>query len=152
MTAVLNTALTSPAAALPAFPASANVQAIISLALSEDIGRGDLTTEAAAGREWLISDGLPADAVFAEPVGNSTYESLRAAFPGLIRLVQVDGDDNVLLFAFGHRHAAEIPDFLQHRARNLERGLGLEFSRYLERLRAGHILKARTDLPPCVTN
>jgi uncharacterized SAM-binding protein YcdF (DUF218 family) len=40
---------------------------------------GDLTTEAAAGREWLISDGLPADAVFAEPVGNTTYESLQAA-------------------------------------------------------------------------
>jgi uncharacterized SAM-binding protein YcdF (DUF218 family) len=40
---------------------------------------GDRTTEADAGRDWLISDGLPVDAVFAEPVGNSTLESLRAA-------------------------------------------------------------------------
>jgi nicotinate-nucleotide pyrophosphorylase (carboxylating) len=55
MTAVLNTALTSPAAALPAFPASANVQAIISLALSEDIGRGDLTTEATVSPDALAS-------------------------------------------------------------------------------------------------
>jgi uncharacterized SAM-binding protein YcdF (DUF218 family) len=40
---------------------------------------GDRTTEAAAGREWLISQGLPEEAVFAEPEGNSTLESLQAA-------------------------------------------------------------------------
>jgi spermidine synthase len=67
-------------------------------------------------------------------------ESLRAAFPGLIRLVPVEGDDNVLLFAFRHRPLAECSTFLQHRAAYLEQGLGLQFSRYLERLRAGHVI------------
>jgi nicotinate-nucleotide pyrophosphorylase (carboxylating) len=36
----------SSPAAVPIFPASADVQAIVKLALAEDIGRGDLTTEA----------------------------------------------------------------------------------------------------------
>ncbi|MEJ0040406.1 MAG: fused MFS/spermidine synthase [Gammaproteobacteria bacterium] len=76
-------------------------------------------------------------------------EGVRAAFPGLIRLVPVHGEDNVLLFALGHRHPQELPEFLQQRAHYLERGLGLEFSRYLERLRVGHTLDARcADLPP----
>jgi spermidine synthase len=67
-------------------------------------------------------------------------ENLRAAFAGPIRLVPVDGDDNVLLFAFQQPQAADLPEFLQDRARYLEQGLGLEFSRYLDRLRAGHLL------------
>jgi len=74
-------------------------------------------------------------------------DSVRAAFPGIVRLVAVDGDDNVLLFAFGRRQTAELPDLLQYRASYLEQGLGLEFSRYLARLRAGDILDARSDLP-----
>jgi uncharacterized SAM-binding protein YcdF (DUF218 family) len=40
---------------------------------------GDVTTEAEAGRDYLVQQGLPADAVVAEPVGHSTLESLRAA-------------------------------------------------------------------------
>jgi uncharacterized SAM-binding protein YcdF (DUF218 family) len=40
---------------------------------------GDRTTEAASGRDYLINQGVPADAVVAEPTGNSTYESLKAA-------------------------------------------------------------------------
>jgi uncharacterized SAM-binding protein YcdF (DUF218 family) len=40
---------------------------------------GDITTEAEAGRDYLVEQGLPADAVVAEPVGHSTLESLRAA-------------------------------------------------------------------------
>jgi uncharacterized SAM-binding protein YcdF (DUF218 family) len=40
---------------------------------------GDRTTEGEAGREWLIEQGIPPDAVFADPVGTSTLESLRAA-------------------------------------------------------------------------
>jgi uncharacterized SAM-binding protein YcdF (DUF218 family) len=41
---------------------------------------GDLTTEAEAGRRWLINEaGLPADAVFAVPVGTTSLESIRAA-------------------------------------------------------------------------
>jgi uncharacterized SAM-binding protein YcdF (DUF218 family) len=39
---------------------------------------GDRTTEAAAGRTYLISRGVPGDAVTALPVGNTTYESLQA--------------------------------------------------------------------------
>jgi len=68
-------------------------------------------------------------------------ESLRAAFPGLITLVPVEGEDNVLLFAFRDRPLAAFPEF-QHRAACLEHGLGLEFSRYLERLRAGDVLQS----------
>jgi uncharacterized SAM-binding protein YcdF (DUF218 family) len=40
---------------------------------------GDVTTEAEAGRDYLVQQGLPPDAVVAEPVGHSTLESLRAA-------------------------------------------------------------------------
>jgi len=40
---------------------------------------GDRSTEANAGRDWLISDGLPSDAVVASPVGTTTLESLEAA-------------------------------------------------------------------------
>ena len=40
---------------------------------------GDMTTEADAGRDFLIAEGLPANAVFADPRGHSTYESLEAA-------------------------------------------------------------------------
>jgi vancomycin permeability regulator SanA len=40
---------------------------------------GDRTTEAEAGRSWLVSQGLPESGVSAQPVGNSTLESLRGA-------------------------------------------------------------------------
>jgi uncharacterized SAM-binding protein YcdF (DUF218 family) len=40
---------------------------------------GDETSEAEAGREWLIAQGLPSEAVDASPVGTTTLESLRAA-------------------------------------------------------------------------
>ena len=40
---------------------------------------GDQQTEAEAGREWLIDKGLPTSAVFADPQGNTTYESLQGA-------------------------------------------------------------------------
>jgi uncharacterized SAM-binding protein YcdF (DUF218 family) len=40
---------------------------------------GDRTTEAAAGRDWLILQGVPEDAVIAQPEGNTTLESLEAA-------------------------------------------------------------------------
>jgi vancomycin permeability regulator SanA len=40
---------------------------------------GDMTTEADAGRDFLIAEGLPANAVFADPRGHTTYESLEAA-------------------------------------------------------------------------
>jgi uncharacterized SAM-binding protein YcdF (DUF218 family) len=40
---------------------------------------GDRLTEADSGRSWLVSNGLPEAAVSAEPKGNTTLESLRAA-------------------------------------------------------------------------
>jgi uncharacterized SAM-binding protein YcdF (DUF218 family) len=40
---------------------------------------GDRSTEADAGRAWLISEGLPPESVVASPVGRTTLESLRAA-------------------------------------------------------------------------
>jgi uncharacterized SAM-binding protein YcdF (DUF218 family) len=38
---------------------------------------GDRSTEAEAGRAYLVAGGLPVDAVVAEPVGRTTQESLR---------------------------------------------------------------------------
>jgi uncharacterized SAM-binding protein YcdF (DUF218 family) len=40
---------------------------------------GDITTEAEAGRQYLIDRGVPSGDIVAEPVGNTTLESLRAA-------------------------------------------------------------------------
>jgi uncharacterized SAM-binding protein YcdF (DUF218 family) len=40
---------------------------------------GDRTTEAEAGVSWLVAQGLPEQDVSAEPVGNTTLESLKAA-------------------------------------------------------------------------
>lgn len=40
---------------------------------------GDITTEAAAGREWLVENGVPPGSAFAEPEGTTTLESLEAA-------------------------------------------------------------------------
>jgi uncharacterized SAM-binding protein YcdF (DUF218 family) len=49
---------------------------IITLGANEP---GDVTTEAEAGREYLIEEGVPADAVIAESDGGNTFESLQAA-------------------------------------------------------------------------
>jgi vancomycin permeability regulator SanA len=40
---------------------------------------GDSTTEAEAGREYLVAHGVPAGSAVAEPVGRTTYESLVGA-------------------------------------------------------------------------
>lgn len=40
---------------------------------------GDVSTEAEAGRDYLVDHGLPPEAVVALPVGSTTLESLRAA-------------------------------------------------------------------------
>ena len=40
---------------------------------------GDSSTEAEAGRDWLVSEGVPSESVAASPVGTTTLESLRAA-------------------------------------------------------------------------
>jgi uncharacterized SAM-binding protein YcdF (DUF218 family) len=40
---------------------------------------GDVTTEAQAGRDYLMSHGVPSSAVVALPVGHTTFDSLQAA-------------------------------------------------------------------------
>ena len=40
---------------------------------------GDVTTEAQAGRDYLVSHGVPASAVVTLPVGHTTFDSLQAA-------------------------------------------------------------------------
>jgi uncharacterized SAM-binding protein YcdF (DUF218 family) len=40
---------------------------------------GDRSSEAEAGRDWLVAEGVPSDDVVASPVGATTYESLEAA-------------------------------------------------------------------------
>ena len=40
---------------------------------------GDVTTEAQAGRDYLVSQGVPASAILAVPVGHTTFDSLQAA-------------------------------------------------------------------------
>lgn len=40
---------------------------------------GDASTEAEAGRDYLIASGVPAGSVIASPAGHTTLESLRAA-------------------------------------------------------------------------
>lgn len=77
---------------------------------------------------------------------------LRSAFSESMRLVPVDGDDNVLVFACRGRQVAELPDFLSNRAHHLERGLGLQFSRYLERLHAGEILDTGRAASKCTSS
>ena len=39
---------------------------------------GDTSTEAQAGKDYLVGKGVPASAIVALPVGHSTYESLQA--------------------------------------------------------------------------
>lgn len=54
---------------------------------------GDRSSEAEAGRDWLIADGLPAEAVRASPVGGTTLESLEAA----VRWMHDQGLDSAFL-------------------------------------------------------
>ena len=69
------------------------------------------------------------------------------AFDGSVILVPVRESDNILLFAFKRRPLTEAPQ-LYERATNLEAALGLEFHRFLRRLRTGVTLKTNTD-PAC---
>jgi nicotinate-nucleotide pyrophosphorylase (carboxylating) len=51
----MSTLLSAAPTVAPAFPASANIEAILRLALAEDIGRGDITTEATIPAETRAS-------------------------------------------------------------------------------------------------
>ena len=49
------TLLSAAPSVAPAFPASANIEAILRLALAEDIGRGDITTEATISSGYVTA-------------------------------------------------------------------------------------------------
>ena len=72
-------------------------------------------------------------------------QGLCEAFDGTVVLVPVQEDDNVLLFAFKRPPLTEVPQMLYERATELEEALGLEFHRFLQRLRAGRRLRTNTD-------
>src|SRR4030088_1445894 len=95
------TTLTAPSVAAPAFPASADVDTIIRLALAEDVGRGDLTTEATVAPGALATAellqkapgvvcGLPVvTAVFAplNPPLQGTHQAEEGSFDARRRVV-----------------------------------------------------------------
>jgi len=54
---------------------------------------GDVTTEAEAGREYLMARGVPRAAALAEPVGHTSLESLRAA----VGYMREHGEDSAFL-------------------------------------------------------
>lgn len=72
-------------------------------------------------------------------------ESLRNAFDGTVVLVPVQSEGNLLLFAFKRPPFAEVAGALHGRATELEKALGLEFHRFLQRLRTGPTLTAHAD-------
>src|SRR6266508_3450757 len=49
--------------------------------LTGGVGSGDTTSEAAAGKQYLIDRGMTADALLLEEQGTTTWESLRNAVP-----------------------------------------------------------------------
>jgi uncharacterized SAM-binding protein YcdF (DUF218 family) len=49
--------------------------------LTGGVGSGDTTSEAAAGKQYLIERGITADALLLEEQGTNTWESLRNAAP-----------------------------------------------------------------------
>jgi nicotinate-nucleotide pyrophosphorylase (carboxylating) len=73
------TMLTGLSLAAPVFPSSADVEAMISLALAEDVGRGDLTTEATVAPEVLTTAELlqkAAGVVCGLPVVEAVFDRL----------------------------------------------------------------------------
>jgi uncharacterized SAM-binding protein YcdF (DUF218 family) len=49
--------------------------------LTGGVGTGDTTSEAAAGKQYLVEHGMTADALLLEDQGTTTWESLRNAVP-----------------------------------------------------------------------
>jgi spermidine synthase len=67
-------------------------------------------------------------------------ERLREACPGEVLLVPVEADGNVLIFAFAQRARAWTLQSVEATAEELQFELALEFPRFLQRLRTGHLL------------
>jgi spermidine synthase len=65
---------------------------------------------------------------------------LRKACPGPVLLVPVEGDGNVLVFAFAQPVRTWTFESAEATAYDLQLELALEFPRFLQRLRGGHLL------------
>lgn len=65
---------------------------------------------------------------------------LRKACPGPVLLVPVEGDGNVLIFAFKQPVRMWTLESVESTADQLQLELALEFQRFLQRLRGGHLL------------
>jgi hypothetical protein len=70
----------------------------------------------------------------------SHVEKLRETCPGPVLLVPVEDDGNVLVFAFAQTTHAWTSQSAEAAAEELQRELTLEFPRFLQRLRMGHLL------------
>ena len=88
---------------------------------------GDATTEADAGRDYLVERGVPADAVLAIGEGSDTLGSLRA-----VAAVGADWDDVVLVSDPWH----------SLRSRTMARDLGLDA--WTSPTRSGPVVQTRT--------
>lgn len=67
-------------------------------------------------------------------------QKLRRTCPGSVLLVPVEGDGNVLIFAFGQTVRTWTLQSVESTADELQFELNLEFPRFLQRLRAGQLL------------
>ena len=69
-------------------------------------------------------------------------DRLREACPGRVLLVPVADDANILVFAFSQAtHAVQLESLeVEAAAQSLQSELALEFPRFLQRLRVGHLL------------
>jgi spermidine synthase len=67
-------------------------------------------------------------------------EKLRETCPGPVLLVPVLDDGNLLIFAFAQTGRAWTQELAETVAEDLQHELDLEFPRFLQRLRAGHLL------------
>jgi len=67
-------------------------------------------------------------------------EQLRETCPGPVLLVPVEDDGNVLIFAFARTERAWTSQVAERAAEELQHDLELEFPRFLQRLRMGHLL------------
>jgi spermidine synthase len=67
-------------------------------------------------------------------------QKLREACPGPVLLVPVEADGNVLIFAFAQPDCAWTRESVAAAADELQLQLALEFPRFLQRLRTGHML------------
>ena len=72
---------------------------------------------------------------------------LRKARPGPVLLVPAEDDGNVLIFAFAQPAHPWTLESMEARAEALQSDLVLEFPRFLQRLRAGHLLQRKSEWP-----